>query len=118
MSLDIYFTQRKNCPNCDHALSDGEDVFWHNITHNLGRMASEAGFYKQLWRPEENEIETAGQLAPHIEDGLRRLKCSPKKYKKFNSDNAWGTYEDFVPWLEKLLAACKEYPDAIVRVSR
>lgn len=35
-----------------------------------------------------------------------------------NSPNGWGTYKYFVPWLEKYLAACKEYPDAVVEVSR
>ena len=31
-------------------------VFSANITHNLGKMADEAGIYKALWRPDEVEI--------------------------------------------------------------
>ncbi len=34
------------------------------------------------------------------------------------SVNGWGTYKNFVPWVAKYLAACEEYPDADVSVSR
>lgn len=117
MSLDIYFTQKKTCPNCSHILTDGEEVFWKNITHNLGKMASEAGFYEQLWHPERTDVVTAQQLGIHIEKGIAELKANPEKYKQFSAENGWGTYTQFVPWLEELLTACKEYPDAIVRTT-
>ena len=32
--------------------------------------------------------------------------------------NGWGMYEHFVPFVEKYLEACKEYPDAVIEVSR
>lgn len=118
MSLDIYFRERKICPNCAHVLDDGEELFNKNITHNLGQMAREAGFYKQLWRPEETDVVTAQQLGVHIEKGIAELKSNPEKYKQFSAENGWGTYEQFLPWLSELLTACKEYPDAIVSASR
>lgn len=118
MSLDIYFREPIKCPNCGHLAGDGEEVFSRNITHNLGQMASEAGFYKQLWRPEENDVVTAGQLGVHIEKGIMELKSNPDKYKQFSAENGWGTYEQFLPWLSEVLTACKEYPDAIVSASR
>lgn len=70
MSLDIYFTERKICENCGHVQKDGPEIFWKNITHNLGKMAAEAGFYKQLWHPEETDVVTAQQLGIHIEKGI------------------------------------------------
>jgi hypothetical protein len=118
MSLDIYFTEKKICPNCAHILSDGEEVYWKNITHNLARMAEAAGFYKQLWRPEETDVVTASQLGFHIEKGIIELESSPDKYKEFSASNGWGTYEQFIPWLKELLQACKDYPDAIISTSR
>lgn len=36
----------------------------------------------------------------------------------FNSDNGWGMYVNFVPFVEKYLNACKQYPDAKVEVWR
>lgn len=118
MSLDIYFTERVTCPNCAHILDTGHGLFWKNITHNLGQMADAAGFYKQLWRPEETDVVTASQLGLHIEKGIKELESNPDKYKEFSASNGWGTYEQFLPWLRELLQACKEYPDAIVSVSR
>lgn len=41
-----------------------------------------------------------------------------RRFRAYDSPNGWGTYDNFVPWLEKYLAACEEYPDAEVRVSR
>lgn len=117
MSLDIYFTERKTCQKCGHTSDDDEYVFSKNITHNLNRMAQEAGFYEQLWHPERTDVVTAQQLGVHIEKGIAELKANPEKYKRFSASNGWGTYTQFLPWLEELLAACKEYPDAIVSTS-
>jgi len=94
------------------------EVYTANITHNLTDMAEEAGIYKTLWRPEEDELNTAGSLIPSLEAGLKKLKGSPEHYKKFNSPNGWGTYEHFVPFVEKYLEACILHPLAEVDICR
>ena len=93
-----------------------------NITHNLNEMAARAGIYTALWRPEElidgqPEI-TASVLVRFLESGLADMRARPEVYKEYNAKNGWGTYDDFVPWIEKLITACKQYPDAIVEASR
>lgn len=95
-----------------------KDVFDANITHNLGDMATVAGIYTALWHPEKCGVTTAGQLIEALTTGLSEMKAAPAKFKKLNASNGWGTYEDFVPWIEKYLQACKEHPAAKVRVSR
>lgn len=107
MSLDVY-------------LEDDQEnwLFEANITHNLGKMASEAGIYKACWRPEEIHITTARELAPYLREGLIKMVENPKKYEQFDSPNGWGRYENFVPWVFKYWRACCEFPDAKVRVSR
>lgn len=99
---------------------DEEDpVVWHgNITHNLGKMASEVGVYKALWRPGEIDITKAVQLQAHLLAGLNILMLEPDKYKKYNPENGWGTYEGLVSFVKNYLDACIKYPDADVRVSR
>lgn len=87
-------------------------VFDTNITHNLGKMAHEAGIYNHLWHPENIGVEKAEELIAPLESGLARLKKNPAKYRKFDAPNGWGTYEHFVPFVEKVLTACKKYPDA------
>ena len=94
------------------------EVYNSNITHNLGRMASKAGIYEYLWRPEEVDIMYAWQLIAPLEEGLKNLKTNPEKFKAFDSPNGWGTYDDFVPFVEKYLEACKENPYAEVHADR
>lgn len=123
------------------------EVFEANITHNLNKMAAEAGIYQALWRPAEldparaarihaqeeagnyhgeggaYEIERAAivfarDLIAPLRAGLEALKADPDKFRAFNPENGWGSYDVFVPWVERYLAACEEYPDAEVRASR
>ncbi len=94
------------------------EVFERNITHNLGEMAEKAGIYKALWRPEEDGFVKAKDIIEILEKGLKLLKGNPKKFEKYNSPNGWGMYEHFVPFVEAVLEACKEYPNAIIEVSR
>jgi hypothetical protein len=115
-----------------------EEVYSANITHNLGKMADEAGLYEALWRPHrlkpgydipeddhkaEWEYEDANPVRAHeiieiIEKGLADMKARPKHYEKFNSPNGWGMYEHFVPFIEKYLAALKEFPETQVVCDR
>lgn len=127
MSLDVYLTEpiaeadRERPHHCESCTCKGEDtreVYWANITHNLGGMADAAGIYKALWRPEEIGITTAGQLIEPLTHGLALLRADPTHFEQFNAKNGWGLYEDFVPWVAAYLRACEEHPTATIRVSR
>ena len=113
MSLDIWLEMSLDTGDTEPyvvKLYDG------NITSNLNKMAEEAGIYKCLWRPNELwENPTAQQLIPHLEAGLLKLKSHPEHYKQFDASNGWGTYDDFVPFVEEVLSACKQHPKASVR---
>jgi len=93
-------------------------VFDANITHNLGAMADAAGIYEPVWRPEEVGIVVAAQLIEPLRKGIDAMECDPKHFKTFNASNGWGLYENFLPWLQRYLAACEEYPTATVRAWR
>lgn len=97
---------------------DDEIVYSANITHNLINMADEAEIYKHLWRPDEIGITKAAELIEPLSAGLALLKSAPERFKKFNPENGWGTYDGLVAFVENYLAACEEYPTASVRVSR
>jgi hypothetical protein len=98
--------------------SETNEVYSANITHNLGAMAGKAGIYEALWRPEEINIITARELIEPLRQGLHNLKSEPKRYKKFNPENGWGSYGGLVEFIENYLNACYEYPDADVGISR
>jgi len=110
----------KKFPNRELVIANAENkqVYWSNITHNLNTMANKAGLYECLWRPNEQGMTHARDLIEPMEKGLALLKNNKGRFEKFNASNGWGTYEQFVPWVEDYLEACKEYPNAKVETSR
>jgi hypothetical protein len=120
MSLDVNLI-RKRYISYDEGKTyteDQEEVYWANITHNLGKMAQQAGIYEALWIPEEIGKVKAGEIIELLEKGLADLKEKPEHFAEFNAPNGWGMYKHFVPFVEKYLNACKEFPDALISVSR
>ena len=120
MSLDVSLVRKY------HVSYDGgktleereEEVFDANITHNLNKMADKAGIYYACWRPEEIGAIKAKDIIPLLEKGYEDMKERPDYFKQFNSPNGWGTYKNFLPWVEKYLEACKKYPEADIWVDR
>lgn len=110
MSNDFWL----ECKEC------GSELFSINITHNLIKMAIKSNLYKCIWKPDKLDnkkdiliYKNAKEMIPTLEKGLKKLKESPEYYKKFNPSNNWGNYEIFVESVEKILEACKKYPNAM-----
>ncbi|SRR5258706_4505767 len=93
-------------------------VFSRNITHNLTKMADEAGIYKALWRPEELGITKAHQLIEPLTNGLIKLEGDPDWFAQFNPSSGWGNYDGLVEFVKTYLKACEQYPNADVEISR
>lgn len=93
-------------------------VFDANITHNLTEMADKIGIYECVWRPEEKGIIYAKELIKPLVDGLVEMRANKEYYGTFDSPNGYGTYDDFLIWIENYLEKCMEYPNAFVEVSR
>lgn len=123
MSLDVYLygpSEEVDCIcQCGHKHKKDwrECYFWQNITHNLGGMAKAAGIYHACWRPEEIGAKQAKDIIPLLEAGLKWLRENRAEAEKHNAPNGWGMYENFVPWVERYLEACREFPDAEISVS-
>lgn len=107
MSLDVYLENEA-----------GEELYSRNITHNLGKMASEAGIYECLWRPDEHGITHARQIIEPLAAGVALLATQKARFEEFNALNGWGLWEHFLPFCADYLQACRENPDALVKVSR
>jgi hypothetical protein len=119
MSLDVYLKSEFptqvictcSCCGNEHTTEEYTFYFDANITHNLNVMADKVGIYEMLWHP---KIKYARELIDPLKAGLAKLKANPQYYRRFEPENKWGTYDDFVPWLERYIEACEQYPDAVV----
>jgi len=138
MSLDVYLYRIKYASyDMVNFHEEKEQLYSANITHNLNVMAEQAGIYKALWRPyqlhkdyvhiedynkemafEDSVTIIATDIIDIIEQGLDLLKNRPDYFSKFNAENGWGKYVNFVPFVEKYLSALKQYPDSLVEVDR
>ena len=94
------------------------EIYSGNITHNLGKMAKEAGIYMHLWRPDEIGLTKAVELIEPLRVGLELMKADRARFEQFNSPNGWGMYEHLVQFIEEYLTACEKTPDATIQVSR
>lgn len=90
------------------------EVYSRNITHNLIHMADLAGLYDVLWHPVENGYRKAKDIIPRLRIGILLLKSDPERFKKFNPNNGWGTYEGLLDFAEAVLETCLEYPEGVL----
>jgi hypothetical protein len=115
MSLDVYLM-----------ITKPVSVYDDNITHNLGKMAdavlvdSEKSLtlYNILWRPDEHGFAKASEISDYLDIGWNILLSDPEKYKKYNPENGWGSYDGLCDFVYKYRNACWDNPDAKLEVSR
>ena len=113
MSLDV-----------DLMVTQPTSVYSANITHNLGKMANEVKLsngrtlYEVLWRPDEHEMKFAKDIAELLDEGWNILLSDPAKFKQFDPENGWGSYEGLCDFVYKYRNACWDQPDAELSISR
>ena len=113
MSLDI-----------DLIVVQPVSVFSQNITHNLDKMADAVvldngkTLYQVLWRPDEHNWKFARDISELLNEGWNILLSDPERFKQFNPENGWGSYDGLVNFVYKYRNACWDNPDAELRISR
>ena len=116
MSLDV-----------DLMVTQPVSVYSGNITHNLGKMAGEVkipymagtvSLYTILWRPEELQFTKAREIADLLDVGWNILLSDPEKYKRYNPENGWGSYDGLCDFVYRYRNACWDNPEAELSVSR
>ena len=111
MSLDLELVVKK-CDCCGR----GESIVWERSpTYNLGPMWREAEI---PFSEKRIEGQTAASLHAELARGLDLLRGSPGRFRALAAENGWGTYEDLIEVVETMVAACLEYPNAVLRVHR
>jgi len=115
MSLDV-----------DLMITQPVSVYSNNITHNLGKMASAVivdeekslSLYNILWRPDESGFVKASEISDYLDLGWNILLSDPEKYKRYNPENGWGSYDGLCDFVYRYRNACWEYPESELRISR
>lgn len=113
MSLDV-----------DLMVVQPTSVYSNNITHNLGKMATQVELtngltlYDILWRPDEHGLKFARDISDHLDRGWNNLLSDPEYYKQWNPENGWGSYDGLCNFVYKYRNACWDNPDAEIRVCR
>ena len=113
MSLDV-----------DLMVTQPTSVYSGNITHNLGKMAAAVDvgegrtLYEILWRPDEHGYVYAREIVECLHTGWRVLIADPDHFNQFNPENGWGHYQGLVKFVHQYYNACKDNPDAELRISR
>ena len=99
-------------------VTEPHEIYEANITHNLWEMAAHAGIYDAMWHPEAIGATKAKHIISLLETGLKVLEAEPKRLKKLNPNNGWGTYDGLVTFTRNYLKACIDNPEADIEVSR
>lgn len=119
MSLDVYLIRKKFVSYDMVAFTEEQETLYeNNITHNLNKMAEEVGLYKYLWIPDEIDITKASQLIEPLTIGLKKLREDQLYLETLNPSNGWGSYHGLVEFVREYLDACKEFPNAEVKIWR
>lgn len=119
MSLDVYLIRKKFVTYDMVTFTEEEEVLYEaNITHNLNKMAEAVGLYEYLWRPDEIDITQACQLIEPLTIGLKKLREEELYLQTLNPSNGWGSYYGLVEFVRLYLDACKEFPNAEVKIWR
>lgn len=100
-----------------YEVEPGKDVIVYNIgiSHNLVPMAKSVNLYNPLWKGED--ITEALDLINPVTRAIVLLKECPNQYRRLQAKNKWGTYDQFIEFLQNLLKALIEYPHAKVNHS-
>ena len=124
----------------DKLTEPTNEVLWINITHNLGKMASKIpiteplvakkyrNLYYIMWRPDEffknkllglfTDKIRLKDVREYLQEALEYLLSHEKQLSKYNPENGWGHYENFVYCLPQYIRACYKWPNAVLEIDR
>tara|TARA_R100000935_G_C2821892_1_gene160208 strand:- start:1110 stop:1430 length:321 start_codon:yes stop_codon:yes gene_type:complete len=96
----------------------GESMWSGNMTHNLNKIAIEAGVYECIWRPDEIGVKYARDNISNLRFALGIFYSKYDELKKLNPSNGWGDIDGLIEVTQDFLKACMEYPEAIIYCDR
>jgi len=90
-------------------------VYNGNYTHNVTPMWGKAGVYDALYNSEGKK---AWEIIETLKKGYGNMLENPGEYKAMDPSNGWGSYKTALVFLEEVITACEDNPNAIVGISK
>lgn len=91
------------------------EIFSRNATHNLNKMWKKAGIYDEVYNSEGKE---AYKVVKALKVGLQKMVENPEEYQELAPSNGWGTYEGALSFLNDIIEACENNPNAEISISK
>ena len=93
-----------------------------NITHNLGKMASNVKpvgkpytLYSLLWG---GKYKSCRDLISKLHACILYMLMNKEELKKYNPENGWGTYEQLLEFTKEFQMACIENQDCKIEIDK
>ena len=109
MSWDVYL-RGKCCAVCEQHTG-GRNL--GDYTWNTGPMFFKASGGTNLSNLNGLEARDAARV---LDAALVEMTAHADEYRAMNPANGWGDFDTFREWLQKILEACREMPDAVLCV--
>lgn len=95
----------------------GNIVFNRSLTHNMLEMATHAGLYDAVWRPDNISATIALHLIEPLTMGLIELTVNKKIHETYTHPKG-GNIDMITKHVAMYLRACRENPTAKIVISR
>lgn len=93
-----------------------------NITHNLGKMASNVTpegkpytLYDLLWG---GKYKRCRDLISKLHECILYMLMNKEELKKYNPENEWGTYEQLLEFTKEFQMACIDNQDCEIEICK
>ena len=93
-----------------------------NITHNLGKMASNVTpdgkpytLYSLLWG---GKYKSCRDLISKLHACILYMLMNKEELKKYNPPNGWGTYEQLLEFTKEFQMACIDNKDCKIEIDK
>ena len=93
-----------------------------NITHNLGKMASNVmpdgkpyTLYSLLWG---GKYKSCRDLIGKLHECILYMLMNKEELKKYNPENGWGTYEQLLEFTKEFQMACIDNQDCKIEIDK
>lgn len=103
MSYDIRFAVKVEGGPEDCFAVIGEPEYNHP-TYNLGNMFRSC----TGWDFEQSKFYRVSEVLPLVRNGIAELIAHPRKYKKYEPDNGWGSISGALKALQSIVAWLQE----------